>query len=78
MLKAVQSFYVDSAACVLLGNDVSKWFPVDDGLRQGCLMSPWLFHIYMDGVVKEVNVRVLEKGVELLSANGRRFEINQL
>ena len=29
-------------------------------------------------VVREVNVRVLGKGLELLSANGGRFEINQL
>ena len=28
--------------------------------------------------VREVNVRVLRKGLELLSANGGRFEINQL
>ena len=41
-------------------------------------MSPWLFNLYMDGVVREVNVRVLGKGLELLSANGGRFEINQL
>ena len=32
----------------------------------------------MDGEVREVNVRVLGKGLELLSANGGRFEINQL
>ena len=32
----------------------------------------------MDGVVQEENVRVLGKGLELLSANGGRFEINQL
>ena len=32
----------------------------------------------MDGVVREVNVRVVGKGLELLSANGGRFEINQL
>ena len=32
----------------------------------------------MDGVVREVNVRVLGKGLELLGANGGRFEINQL
>ena len=41
-------------------------------------MSPWLFNVYMDGVVQEVNVRVLGKGLELASANGGRFEINQL
>ena len=36
-------------------------------------MSPWLFNVYMDGVV-----RVLGKGLELPSANGGRFEIKQL
>ena len=60
------------------GNDVSEWFPVSVGLRQSCVMSPWLFNLYMEGVVQEVNVRVLGKGLELLIANGGRFEINQL
>ena len=33
LLKAVQCFYVDSRACVRVGNDVSEWFPVNVGLR---------------------------------------------
>ena len=61
-----------------MGKDVSEWFPVNVLLRQGCVMSPWLFNVYMDGVVREVNVRALGKGLELPSANGGRFEINQL
>ena len=61
-----------------MGNDASEWFPVNVGLRQSCVMSPWLFNVYMYGVVLEVNVRVLVKGLELLSANGGRFEISQL
>ena len=36
-------------------------------------MSPWLINVYMDDVVQEVNVRVLRKGLELLSVNGCRF-----
>ena len=40
-------------------------------------MSPWLYNVYMDGVVRLVNVRVLGNGLELLSANGGRVEINQ-
>ena len=61
-MKAAQSFYVDSGACVRVGNDKSEWFPVHFGLKQGSVMSPWLFNVYMDGVVREVNVRVLGKG----------------
>ena len=64
LLKAVQSYYIDSAACVRMGNVVSEWFPVNFRLRQGCFMSPWLFNVYMDGVVREVNVRVLGKDLE--------------
>ena len=78
LLKAVQRFYVDSWACVQVGNDASEWFRVNVGLRQGCVMSTWLFNVYKDGVVQEVNVRVLGKGLDLLSANGGRFEINQM
>ena len=55
---------------------MSEWFPVNVGLRQGCVMSSWLFNVCMDAVVREVNVIVLGKGLELLSANGGRFEIN--
>ena len=37
-----------------------------------------LFNVYMDGGAQELNVGVLRKGPELPSANGGRFEINQL
>ena len=57
---------------------MSEWFPVNVGLRHCCLMSPWLFNVYIDGVIREVNARVLGKGLEFLSANGGRLGINQL
>ena len=38
-MKAVQGFYIDSRACVRVGNDVSEWFRVNVGLRQGCDFS---------------------------------------
>ena len=58
LLKAVQNFYVDSRACVWVRNDVSEWFLVNVVLRKGCVMSPWLLFVYLDGVVREVNARV--------------------
>ena len=61
----MQRVYVDIRACVRtlrLGMDVSEWVPVNVGLMQGSVMSPWLFNVYMDGVVLEVNARMLDKG----------------
>ena len=45
--------YVDSSACVRLKGGESEWFRMDSGVRQGCIISPWLFNIYMAGVMKE-------------------------
>ena len=57
---------------------MSEWFPVNVGLREGYVMSPWLCNVYMDGMVREVNVMEFGNGLELLSADGGSFEINQL
>ena len=48
----MQSFYVDSMACVRVGNDVSEWFPVNVGLRQGCMMSSISIQFFVSMVVK--------------------------
>ena len=55
---------------------MSESFPVNVGLRLGYVMSPWLFNVYMNSMVREVNVGALVKVLELLIANGGRFEIN--
>ena len=78
LLQAVKSLYVGSKACVRVGSEVSEWFPVRVGLRQGCVMSPWLFNLYIDGVVREVNARVLGRGVKMIGRDDNEWELNQL
>ena len=36
------------------------------GFRQGCVTSPWLFNVLVDGVMREMNVRVLGGGLKLV------------
>ncbi len=45
------------------------WFPVVVVVWQGCVMSPWLFHVYVDGIVREVNVRMLFTSLSLVNAD---------
>ena len=70
--------YVGSKACVRVGNELSEWFPVRVGLRQECVMSLWLFNLYIDGVVREVNAQVLGRGLKLVDGNDSEWELNQL
>ena len=81
LLRGVKSLYVGSKACVAcvrVGNEVCEWFPVRVGLRQGCMMLPWLFNLYIDGVVREVNARVLGRGLKLVDGADNEWELNQL
>ena len=39
---------------MLLGSDRTEWFPLDVGLRQGCILSPILFAVFIDGLAKAV------------------------
>ncbi len=40
-------------------------------------MSPWLFNIYMDGVMREVKGKVGEVGVKLYN-EGRKWVLNSI
>ena len=40
-----------------------EWFnSVKVGLRQGLAMSPWLFNLFMDGIMKEFKAKTFCKG----------------
>ncbi len=55
LMRAIQSMYLGSRACVRISGIMSGWFPITHGVRQGCVMSPWLFNVFMDGIMRELS-----------------------
>ena len=53
LLRAIRSLYRESQACVWVNGKLSRRFPISQGVRQGCVMSPWMFNIYIDGIIWE-------------------------
>ena len=62
LLNEIKSMYVNSRACVRVKGGESECFRIDSGVRQGCIMSPWLLNVYTDAVTKEVKMDMGRRG----------------
>ena len=69
MWRVVRSLYVNNRSCVFLEGKCSDFFPINQGVAQGCTLSPTLFLIYINGLLNEI-----EKSPEL----GAKFSENKM
>ena len=76
-LNEIKSIYVNSLSFVRVKRSESECFRVDSGVRQGCIMSPWLFNVYMDVVRKELKMGIERRGVRFLE-EGREWRFPDL
>jgi hypothetical protein len=63
MFLAVKSIYSNVTACVQVNNLHTNWFNVNNGLRQGCGLSPILFNFYVNDLA--VRLKALGLGVDI-------------
>ncbi len=77
LLSAIKSVYGEASACVKIRGETSEHFEIKVGLRQGCVMPPWLFNIYMDGVMREMKDKVGDVGVRMYT-EGRKWVLNSI
>jgi len=54
MWRVIKNMYKEVGSCVRLGEEKTDWFSVEVGLRQGCILSPVLFSIFIDRLAEEV------------------------
>jgi hypothetical protein len=55
LLSALKSLYQEVKCCVRVNGHNTDWFKVSVGLKQGCLISPLLFNLYINDLVAEIN-----------------------
>ena len=55
ILNVIKSMYNDVEYCVRLNGINTEWFKVMNGLKQGCMLSPLLFNLFINNLVETIN-----------------------
>ena len=53
LIYTIKQLYADANNAVIIQGVVGDWFHTSVGVRQGCLLSPTLFNIFLDAVAAE-------------------------
>lgn len=54
LIRKVKMLYEDCQSCVQVGTTASSWFQTKRGVQQGSALSPYLFVLVMDEIMKEI------------------------
>ena len=63
-ITIVKSLYLDQEACVRIDQQLTEWFSVEKGVRQGCILSPICFNLYTEYIMR-ASADVSEDGVKV-------------
>ena len=54
MWRVIRNIYEVVESTVILGEELTEWFSVELGLKQGCTLSPLLFLIFVEGLSQKL------------------------
>ena len=54
IVRIIESLYNDTECVVVIDGHLTQWFSMKIGLRQGCLLLPTPFNIFLEFVMKEL------------------------
>ena len=53
ILRAIKGLYNNSTSAVYKDGTIGDWFKTTVGVRQGCLLSPTLFNLFLEKIMTD-------------------------
>ena len=68
-LLGLRTLYAGHEATVRTGHGPTDWFQIGKGVRQGCILSPCLFNLYAEYIMKNTGLNKAQAGIKTARRN---------
>ena len=65
----LRNLYAGQEATVRTGHGATDWFQIGKGVCQGCILSPCLFNIYAEYIMRNAGLGEAQSGIQIAGTN---------
>ena len=65
----LRNLYADQEATVGTGHGTTDWLKVGKGVNQGCILSPCLFNLYAEYIMRNAGLEEAQAGIKIARRN---------
>ena len=61
----LRNLHAGQEATVRTGHGTTDWFQIGKGVHQGCILSPCLFNLYADYIIRNAGLEEAQAGIKI-------------
>ena len=65
----LRNLYAGQEATVRTGHGTTDWFQIRKGIRPGCILSPCLFNLYTEYIMRNARLEEVQDGIKIARRN---------
>ena len=65
----MRNLYAGQEATVKTGHGTTDWFQIGKGVHQGCRLSPCLFNLYAEYIMRNAGLEEAQAGIKITGRN---------
>ena len=65
----LRNLYAGQEATVRTGHGTTDWFQIGKGVCQGCILSPYLFNLYAEYIMRNTGLEETQVGIKIAGRN---------
>ena len=65
----LRNLYAGQETTVRTGHGTTDWFQIGKGVHQGCILSPCLFNLYAEHIMRDAGMDEAEAGIKIAGRN---------